>query len=81
MAWHRLKTWPPYFSATMRGDKDFELRTNDRDFKAGDYLVLEEWYPKTKEYSGRILTRRVLYVLSGAFGLPQDKCIMQLEKV
>ena len=79
--WHKLKTWPPYFQAMLRGDKNFELRTNDRDFKSCDYLILEEWDPKTKHFSGRILVRRVDYVLQGAFGLPENMCIMQLSKV
>lgn len=79
--WHRLKTWPPYFNATMCGYKEFELRTNDRNFRIGDYLVLEEWDPETKHFSGRALTRRVDYILQGAFGLPENMCIMQLSKV
>lgn len=79
--WHRLKTWPPYFEATLRGDKGFELRFNDRGFKIGDYLILEEWDPKTKKYSGRVLSRTIVYMLSGAFGLPENQIILQTRKV
>lgn len=76
MAIHKLKTWPPYFNDSFFGNKSFELRFNDRDYKVGDYLVLEEWDPKTKEYSGRSLMRQVNYILKGAFGLPEDMIIM-----
>ena len=76
MTTHRLKTWPPYFNDSLFGNKSFELRSNDRDYKTGDYLVLEEWDPKTKEYSGRSLMRQVLYILEGAFGLPENMVIL-----
>jgi len=42
---HHLKTWPSEFTATLFGNKSFELRKNDRDFKVGDYLFLEEFEP------------------------------------
>src|SRR5215475_5366573 len=43
MTVHRLKTWPEYFDAIECGDKNFEVRRNDRDFRAGDRVELV-WY-------------------------------------
>ena len=42
MQTHELKTWPEYFEAVKDGTKNFELRKDDRGFKAGDHLVLAE---------------------------------------
>ena len=58
---HDLKTLPEYFEAVDSGAKPFEVRFNDRDFKAGDVLKLREY--SDGEYTGRVLRRKVTYVL------------------
>lgn len=40
---HRVKTEPKYSADAMNGLKEFEVRWNDRDYQAGDFLELEEW--------------------------------------
>lgn len=63
---HELKIWPYYFRAVVEGRKKFELRKNDRGgFNAGEILILREWDPTTRDYTGRETRRRVLYVLDG----------------
>lgn len=42
---HDLKCWPQYFWSVVRGEKPFEIRKNDRNFKVGDYLGLQEYDP------------------------------------
>jgi len=37
---HRLKIKPQYLEAIISGDKTFEIRKNDRDFKVGDRVEL-----------------------------------------
>jgi hypothetical protein len=39
------------------------LRAADFDIKEGDTMVLEEWDPKTKNYTGRKIEKKVDYVL------------------
>lgn len=58
---HELKTLPKYFEAVRKGDKTFELRKNDRNFKVGDYLALNEW--DGKKYTGRSQLVKVRYIL------------------
>ena len=53
MTRHELKTWPKYFAAVRSGQKRFEIRRNDRDFKVGDILVLREFDPEDDAYTGQ----------------------------
>lgn len=59
---HELKTLPEYFEAVRKGDKTFELRKNDRDFKVGDHLALNEW--DGEKYTGRALLAKITYMLN-----------------
>jgi hypothetical protein len=56
------KVWPEYFQEILDGKKTFELRLNDFDINEGDVLVLKEWDPATKDYTGRELEKKVGYV-------------------
>ncbi len=56
------KVWPEFFEKVLSGKKKFELRLADSDVKEGDILLLREWNPKTKEYTGRKIKKRVSYV-------------------
>lgn len=51
---HGLKIQPDYFKAVFMGTKTFEIRKNDRGYKAGDVLILKEWVPETKRYTGKV---------------------------
>jgi hypothetical protein len=57
------KVWPEYYQEIMDGKKTFELRLNDFEVNEGDILVLKEWDPNTKDYTGRFMERKVGYVL------------------
>lgn len=61
---HHLKIWPKYYERVLNGSKTFEVRENDRDYQTGDLVVLQEWDPKTKEYTtSSNLRYRIGYVL------------------
>lgn len=59
---HELKTWPEYFAKIADGSKTFEIRLNDRDFRVDDFLLLREWEPHQKAYTGRTLRAKVTYL-------------------
>lgn len=62
MAAIKKKIWPEYFEAILTGRKKFELRLGDFEVKEGDAVVLEEWGPKTKKYTGRKIEKKAAYV-------------------
>jgi ribosomal protein S17 len=57
------KVWPEYFQRIIGGDKKYELRLADFECGIGDVLLLKEWDPKTKEYTGREVSKEVTYVI------------------
>jgi hypothetical protein len=56
------KAWPEFFGKIASGEKTYELRLADFECKPGDVLVLREWDPKTKQYTGRSMEKEVTYV-------------------
>jgi len=75
MAIIKKKIWPEYFDDVASGKKKFDLRLNDFEVNQGDTLLLEEWDPKTKEYTGRKIEKKVGYVLKmkiDAFGQEKE---------
>ena len=63
MAIIKKKIWPEYFPLIESGKKKFELRVNDFDVKEGDTLILEEWDPKIKKYTGTKIEKIVGFIL------------------
>ena len=59
---HELKTWSRFWEALKEGRKTFEVRKNDRAFKEGDTLILNEWDPQAKRYTGRQMAFDVGYL-------------------
>jgi hypothetical protein len=83
---HKLKCWPQFFQPTLNAHKRFEVRKMDRDYQVGDILVLQEWDPDTRAYSGREVEVRVDYLLKAfvlGTELPIDPeyCIMSISRL
>jgi hypothetical protein len=64
-----LRSWPTSFALVARGVKTFEARYNDRDYAEGDVLLLNEWLPDGRGYTGRWTAQVVTHVWPGGFGL------------
>ena len=56
------KIWPAFYEKIASGRKKFELRVADFPLSEGDTLVLREWDPETKEYTGRQIEKTVTYL-------------------
>ena len=57
------KVWPAYFDKIANEEKNFEVRLADWSCTPGDVLVLREWDPKTKSYTGRVIEKTVSFVM------------------
>ena len=68
-----------FFNEVARGNKTFEYRLADWDAREGDTLVLKEWDPKTKDYTGRQITKQIGYVLN-LKDLPDFHTVEEKEK-
>lgn len=79
---HSLKIGKQYFADVRQGKKNFEIRYNDRDYRVGDVLILEEYDDTGANtgYSGQIEKRTVIYVLKECpqYGLEVGYCILGL---
>lgn len=59
----RKKCWPRFFEEILSGKKNFDVRIDDFQCTEGDVLVLEEWNPETKNYTGRKIEKEIKYIL------------------
>lgn len=62
MAEIKKKTWPEHFEKILKQKKNMDLRLADFKLNEGDILVLEEYNPKTKEYTGRTIKKKVKFI-------------------
>ena len=69
MKTHKLKTLPQHFLPVVAGIKKAELRENDRDFKVGDILLLQEWTPE-HGYYGSETSKRIIHIADVGDYLP-----------
>lgn len=59
---HKLKTWPPFYHYVENHQKTFEIRKDDRDYKVGDILILQEYH--NGAYTGKECKREVTFIIS-----------------
>lgn len=64
MAKIRKKTWKEGFEKILSGEKTFDARLANFDCKIGDTLVLEEYDPIKKKYTGRKVEKKITFVLN-----------------
>ncbi len=74
-----LKIQPQYFNDVFKNIKKFELRKNDRDFKVGDVLKLNEF--SNNKFTGRHLFRVITYILDNCdkYGLNHGFVILGIS--
>jgi hypothetical protein len=76
---HELKTAPEYFEAVISGEKSFEVRKNDRSFKKGDLLALNEFDRTERTYSGRSCLVYIDYILNDPVYCKDSYVVMSIK--
>jgi hypothetical protein len=76
---HELKILPEYFEEAKKGNKPFELRNNDRDYKSLDFIYLREY--SYENYTGRELVGQITFVLKDAetYGLEKGFVVLGIK--
>jgi hypothetical protein len=77
---HALKTEPVYFNQIVEGNKTFEVRKMDRPFLDGDELILQEWYPEQKIYTGKEWKGKITYILADERFCKKGYCVLGIQK-
>lgn len=60
---HEIKITPDNFKAVICGNKKAELRYDDRDYKVCDIVLMREWMPKKKKYTGKGTHVRITHMI------------------
>ena len=55
----KKKTWPELFQRILDGKKNADVRLADFEINENDTLVLEEYNPETKTYTGRTIKKKI----------------------
>ncbi len=77
---HALKIEPNYYDDVKSGNKSFEVRKNDRDFRVGDYLALNELSDTREEYTGRAILVKITSIVSDERFCKKGFIIMGIRK-
>lgn len=75
---HLLKCRQPHFQAVILGEKRFELRKHDRDFKVNDFIFLAE-VDASDEFTGEVWLVVIEYILDKFEGLKNGYCILGIK--
>ena len=65
MKTYHFKTWPEFYKDLGPAGKPFEVREFDpeKPVEVGDQMVMDEWDPRCKDFSGEAKSAECTYVL------------------
>lgn len=87
MRYHRLKINSRFFKEVYDLKKNFEIRFDDRQFKVGDYLILQEITETPEgsfEYTGGEIVATISYILRAEdfpAGLKEEYVILSIKVI
>lgn len=79
--WHQLKIDPEYFYAVKFGLKTFEVRLNDRGFKVGDIVCLNEYIANVDHFTSEKINVKITYILTDSTWVENGHCIFSFKVI
>lgn len=76
---HELKINPEYFKSVISGAKPFEIRRNDRNFKVGDFVALNEFDDKSG-YTGESALYEITYVMTSTEYVKEGFAVLGIKR-
>jgi hypothetical protein len=76
---HTLKYIQPYFNQIWLGKKKAEIRKNDRDFKLGDIIYLQEYNKEKNTFSKYQIKIRITDILENFEGIELGYCMFSFD--
>lgn len=74
---HTLRIRSEFYQAVARGTRTFELRRDDKDYQAGDRIVLMEF--EDDRFTGNKMKKTITYKLADCEGLEPGYCILAIQ--
>jgi len=81
MKTHMLKIHSQYFYDVKSGRKTFEIRKNDRLFKAGDLLFLSMYEPLSNTYRDQHLLAEITYMTNLKIIGKEDYAVLGIKLI
>lgn len=76
---HELKILPHFFREVILGRKTFEIRKNDRPFRKGDLLALNEYDAEKQNYTGNSCLVYIDYLLENEEYCKEGYIVMAIK--
>ena len=77
---HIVKIWPEHYRDIMSRSKRVEVRVDDRNYKVGDKMLLQEYLPDAGEYTGRETTVLITHVLQDCRGIERGYVALSVTR-
>ena len=79
--YHTIKCVQPFFDEVRSGNKVFEVRLNDRDYKEGEQVTLVLYNSELMQETDIKIHAEIGYVLTDFEGLKEGWCAFSLKYV
>lgn len=77
---HELKIYPEHYKNVLLGIKKVEVRLNDRNYQENDIILLNEYDPNKRKYTGSQITRKIDFLIKDVAGLAHNYVVLQISK-